>query len=70
MLDAADMRNQCLCSKDSRWSNPSDRGRVALYKFHFMGGTMPETSRIFVELGVAIVGLAILARLASRWASR
>src|SRR5947199_10371817 len=27
----------------------------------------PDVSRIFIELGVATVGLAILARLASRW---
>jgi CPA2 family monovalent cation:H+ antiporter-2 len=32
-----------------------------------MDQTIPEASRIFLELGVCIVGLAILARLASRW---
>jgi monovalent cation:H+ antiporter-2, CPA2 family len=32
-----------------------------------MDQTIPEVSRIFLELGASIVGLAILARLASRW---
>jgi monovalent cation:H+ antiporter-2, CPA2 family len=32
-----------------------------------MDQTIPEISQIFLELGVCIVGLAILARLASRW---
>ena len=33
----------------------------------FMDLSIPEFSRIFLELGPSIVGLAILARLASRW---
>jgi CPA2 family monovalent cation:H+ antiporter-2 len=32
-----------------------------------MDQTVPEVSRIFLELGACIVGLAILARVASRW---
>ena len=32
-----------------------------------MDQRIPEVSRIFLELGLSIVGLAILARLASRW---
>lgn len=32
-----------------------------------MDPSIPEVSRIFLELGASIVGLAILARLASRW---
>src|SRR5215469_7515598 len=32
-----------------------------------MDQSVPEVSRIFLELGLSIVGLAILARLASRW---
>ena len=32
-----------------------------------MDPSIPEPSRIFLELGASIVGLAILARLASRW---
>lgn len=32
-----------------------------------MDPSIPEASRIFLELGASIVGLAILARLARRW---
>src|SRR5258708_1131571 len=32
-----------------------------------MGRAVPDFSFVFIELGCAIVGLAILARLANRW---
>src|SRR6202012_4482092 len=48
------------------WPSSMQAGPPGCYALQVQGNAH-ELSSVFIELGVAIVGLAVLARLASRW---